>query len=58
LRLPDFVLQGYESEAALDNTAQARILWDKLCEAVEELENGDVDGRSLDNLLTYISGIV
>jgi len=53
-----FVLQGYESEAALDNTAQARILWDKLCEAVEELENGDVDGRSLDNLLTYISGIV
>lgn len=49
-----FVLQGYESEAHLDNAAEARMLWDKLCKAVEQLEKGDIQGRSLDKLLAYI----
>ena len=53
-----FVLQGYESEAHLDDAAEARMLWDKLCKAVEQLEKGDVQGRSLDNLLAYTSRIV
>jgi aminoglycoside phosphotransferase (APT) family kinase protein len=52
-----FVLQGYESEARLDNTVEARILWDKLCPAVEQFEKGVYD-ESLDHLLAYISRIV
>ena len=52
-----FVLQGYESEAHLDNTSEARILWDKLCAAVEQFEKGGAYDKSLDHLLTYISGI-
>lgn len=52
-----FVLQGYESEAHLDNTAEARILWDKLCAAVEQFEKGGAYDKSLDHLLAYISGI-
>ena len=53
-----FVLQGYGSEAHLDDAAEPRMLWDKLCKAVEQLEKGDVQGRSLDNLLVYTSRIV
>jgi aminoglycoside phosphotransferase (APT) family kinase protein len=55
-----FALQGYESEAHLDDAAEARMLWDKLCKAVEQLETGDVRGRSaaLDNVLAYTSRIV
>ena len=53
-----FVLQGYESAAHLDDAAEARMLWDKLCKAVGQLEKGDVQGGSLDNLLAYTSRIV
>jgi len=53
-----FVLRGYESEARLDNTAEARILWDKLCAAVERFEKGGVYDKSLDHLLAWISRIV
>jgi hypothetical protein len=53
-----FVLQGYESDAHLDNTAEARILWDKLCAAVERFEKGGVYDKSLDHLLAWISRIV
>ena len=53
-----FVLQGYESEAHLDDAAEARMLWDKLCAAVEQFEKGGVYDKSLDHLLAYISRIV
>jgi hypothetical protein len=53
-----FVLQGYESEGHLDDAAEARMLWDKLCKALEQLEKGVVQRTSLDNLLAYTSRIV
>jgi aminoglycoside phosphotransferase (APT) family kinase protein len=53
-----FVLQGYELEAHLDDAAEDRMLWDKLCKAVEHLEKGDVQGRSLGDLFVYTSRIV
>jgi hypothetical protein len=49
-----FVLQAYESEVRLGKTAEACILWDKLCAAVEQFEKGGVYDRSLDHLLAYI----
>jgi len=52
-----FVLQGYESEAHLDNAAEARMLWDKLCGEVEQFEKRRLYGRSLENLLARISRI-
>ena len=51
------MLQGYKSEAHLDNTAEPRILWDKLCAAAEQFEKGGAYDKSLNHLLAYISGI-
>jgi aminoglycoside phosphotransferase (APT) family kinase protein len=58
LNAVSFVLQGYESEAHLDDPAQARILWDKLCAVVEQFETGRGNRGSLDTLLAHISRIV
>jgi aminoglycoside phosphotransferase (APT) family kinase protein len=58
LSVVPLVLEGYESEAYLDNTAQARILWDKLCAAVEQFEKGCGHGGLLDALLARVSRIV
>jgi len=52
-----FVLQGYGLEAHLHDAAEARMLWDKLCKALEQLEQGDVQCGALDNLLAYTSRI-
>ena len=49
-----FVLRGYESEAHLDDGAEVRILWDKLCLQVEEFEKGRFYAVSLKNLLACI----
>jgi aminoglycoside phosphotransferase (APT) family kinase protein len=52
------VLRGYRSKAQLDSAAEARILWDKLCEAVEDLESGAVQSGILEDLFDFARGIV
>lgn len=48
------VLQGYRSEGHLDDAAEARILWDKLSAALEQLEQTAEQDSSLASLLALV----
>jgi aminoglycoside phosphotransferase (APT) family kinase protein len=48
------VLQGYRSESQLDEAAEARILWDKLSAALEQIEQTGDQDSSLASLLDWV----
>ena len=48
------VLQGYRTEGHLDDAAEARILWDKLSAALEQLKQTAEQDSSLASLLALV----
>jgi aminoglycoside phosphotransferase (APT) family kinase protein len=48
------VLQGYRSGGYLDDAAEARILWDKLSDALEQIEQTGGHDSSLASLLAWV----
>jgi aminoglycoside phosphotransferase (APT) family kinase protein len=54
LSVVPLVLQGYRSEGHLDDAAEARILWDKLSDALEQIDQTGGHDGSLASLLAWV----